>query len=134
MTARLRGRLASVCGRGAAGLWLGGWVVCASAAGLSIQRPGPGENVRDNRGDLAVSVAIEDNAQLPEGFAIRILLDGKPAAPDGPITRIPLTGVDRGTHELQALIVDGSGHTVARSAPRTFTMRQASRLNRARAQ
>ncbi len=116
-------------GRAAAGLLLAGWAVLAGASGLVIQSPGPGENIRDNRGNLAVTVSIEDQAQLPEGFAIRILLDGKAAAPDVPITRIPLTGVNRGTHELQALIVDGSGHVVARSPTRTFTMRQASRRN-----
>ncbi len=118
-------------GRVAVALCLGCAAAWAGAAGLTIQSPGPGENVRDNSGNFAVTVAIEDGAQLPEGFAIRLLLDGKQAAPDVPITRIPLTGVNRGTHELQALIVDGSGNVVARSPTRKFTLRQASRLNRA---
>lgn len=122
---RQSGRRVSVC------VLLAGWAVAGYAAGLTIQSPAQGQNVRDNSGNFAVTVAIEDGARLPEGFAIRVLLDGKPAAPDVPITRIPLTGVNRGRHELQALIVDGSGNVVARSATRTFTMRQASRLNRA---
>ncbi|MDQ2780594.1 MAG: hypothetical protein M3Y32_13670 [Pseudomonadota bacterium] len=121
-----------VCRQGVVWVLLAGGAVAGHAAGLTIQSPAQGQNVRDNRGDFAVTVAIEDGAQLPEGFAIRVLLDGKPAAPDVPITRIPLTGVNRGTHKLQALIVDGNGNVVARSARRTFTMRQASRLNRAR--
>ena len=124
------GSIARACRGAAAFALLAGGMVAAAAAGLTIQSPAEGQNVHHNSGNFAVTVALEDGAQLPSGFAIRVLLDGKPAAPDVPIMRIPLTGVDRGTHALQALIVDDSGNVVASSPTRHFTLRQASRLNR----
>ncbi|MEO5733238.1 MAG: hypothetical protein ABIN96_09300 [Rubrivivax sp.] len=100
------------------------------AVGLVIQRPQAGQSLRDNRGNVTVQLALEDNAELPRGFAFRLLLDGKPAAPDVPAKRIPLTGVDRGTHRLQALIVDGEGQVLTQSPTITFTLHRASRLHR----
>lgn len=101
----------------------------ASAAGLTIARPAPGETIRDNAGDLGVVVSLEDGAVLPPGYFIRLLLDGEPAAPDNHRMRFQLSGIDRGTHQLQALIVDEDGRVLTRSEPVTFYMWQASRLN-----
>ena len=101
----------------------------AAAAGLSIARPGPGETVHDNEGRLSVAVAIEDNAVLPRGYAIRLLLDGAPAGPDHPGTQIELQGVPRGQHRLQALIVDEDGRVLTRSPTVDFTVWQASSRN-----
>ena len=99
------------------------------AAGLVIQSPKVGENVRDNSGVITVVLAVEDSATLPDGMLFRLLLNGKPAAPDGVSKSIELTDVHRGTYELQALIVNGDGQVLTWSAPVRFTMRQASRLN-----
>lgn len=101
----------------------------AWASGLVIQNPQPGQNLRDNRGQMTVQLALEDKAELPRSFAFRILLNGQPAAPDTPHKHIALTGVNRGTHEMQALIVNSDGQVVTRSPIVSFTLHQASRLN-----
>jgi len=113
-------------------LLIGSTALCASlafAAGLVIQSPQPGQRLHDNRGHVTVLLAVEDQAELPRGFSFRVLLDGQPAAPDRPEKRIPLTGVLRGTHVLQALIIDGDGQVLTRSPVLTFTLHRASRLN-----
>jgi hypothetical protein len=101
----------------------------AFAAGLVIQSPQPGQNLRDNRGDITVTLALEDQAELPRGYVFRVLLNGEQAAPDAAQKRIALTGINRGTHELQALIVDVDGRVLTRSPIVRFTVHQASRLN-----
>lgn len=85
--------------------------------------------MHDNAGNVGVAVAVEDGAVLPPGYRIRLLLDGEPAAPDVRDLQFQLTGVDRGTHRLEAMIVDEQGRVLTRSAPVTFTVWQASRLN-----
>ena len=99
----------------------------ASAAGLSITRPAPGEVVHANEGRVGVTVAIEDDAVLPRGYGVRLLLDGAPAGPDQRGTQIALEGVERGQHRLQALIVDEDGRVLTRSPTIDFTLWQASR-------
>ncbi len=111
------------------GLLLCASLAVASAAGLTITSPAPKETVHDNAGNVNVVLSVEDGAVLPPGYRIRLLLDGEPAAPDNSRTRFQLSGVDRGSHELQALIVDDDGRVLTRSAPVTFYMWQASRRN-----
>lgn len=114
----------------AVGLLLWASVAVAAAAGLTITSPAPDETIHDNAGNVEVVVGIEDGAQLPPGYRIRVLLDGEPAAPDGAGTRFRLSGIDRGSHQVQALIVDERDRVLTRSPPVTFTVWQASRLNR----
>jgi hypothetical protein len=101
----------------------------AAAAGLSITSPPDGAVVHDNAGTVDVVVGIEDGATLPRGYRVSLLLDGRPAAPEGSGLRFRLTGLDRGVHRLEALIVDDGGRVLTRSAPVEFTVWQASRLN-----
>ena len=101
----------------------------AAAAGLTITRPASGETVHDNEGRLSVAVAIEDDAVLPRGYGIRLLIDGAPAAPDHHGTQFELQGVERGQHRLQALIVDDNGRVLTRSPTVDFTLWQASARN-----
>lgn len=114
----------------AAALLLSASVAIASAAGLRITSPAPEETIHDNAGDVRVVLSVEDGAALPAGYRIRLLLDGEPAAHDGSGMRLQLFGIDRGTHRLQALIVDEAGRVLTRSEPVTFYMWQASRRNR----
>lgn len=114
--------------RGSTALLLAAVAGLASAAGVAVTRPAPGEVVHDNAGRVSVAVALEDDAVLPRGYAIRLLLDGAPAAPDHRGGRFELAGVERGEHRLQAMIVDEDGRVLARSPSVDFTVWRASRL------
>lgn len=109
-------------------LLLAGFAGLASADGVTVTRPAPGEVVHDNAGRVSVAVALEDGAVLPRGYAIRLLLDGAPAAPDRRGPSFELEGVERGEHRLQAMIVDADGRVLARSPSVDFTLWRASRL------
>jgi hypothetical protein len=118
------------------------WLLAAALAGAAVSLPGlaqaPGgyasvaivqpaneETVHDNEGNVSVQVAV--SPRLAPGDRIVLLLDGRPVSQQ-PGTTLALSGVERGTHTLQAQVVDTNGATLAASQLVTFHMWQASRL------
>lgn len=100
-------------------------VAHAQALEVTITRPAQDDTVHDNEGNVSVIVAVEP--ALAPGSELVLLLDDRPAARQrGPV--FALMGVERGTHTLQAQVIDARGVTLATSAPVTFHMWQASRL------
>jgi hypothetical protein len=117
------------------------WLLAAALAGAALSSPGLAqaqgsynieivqpandETVHDNQGNLGVQVAVSPN--LAPGAGIALLLDGQPVAQEADATFL-LSGIERGTHTLEAQVVDANGATLAASQPVTFHMWQASRL------
>jgi hypothetical protein len=109
-----------------AGMLLLGCVgVAAGAVPIRIIVPLQNEVVHNNEGTMRVDVDLGPGIS-PAAEAIRILLDGKPAAPDALANSFTLEGVERGEHWLQALLIDAQGKTVQVSDTIFFTMWQAS--------
>ena len=104
----------------------------AGAAQVAILAPVQQDTIHDNAGNLAVEVKVEPPTDPRKGTSIRILLDGKPAAPDSAGMTFALTGVERGEHWLQALLIDPQGQTLSVSDTVHFTMWQASKNSPAR--
>jgi len=103
-----------------------GWVgVAAGAMPIRIVAPLQNDVVHNNEGIMRVDVEL-DAGIGPAAQAIRILLDGKPAAPDAFANSFTLEGVERGEHWLQALLLDAQGRTLQVSDTVFFTMWQAS--------
>ena len=100
--------------------------VPAGAAQVAILAPSQQTTIHDNSGNLAVDVKVEPPIDPKDGTSIRILLDGKPGAPDSPGMRFALQGVERGEHWLQAMLIDRQGQTLSVSDTVYFTMWQAS--------
>jgi hypothetical protein len=98
----------------------------AGAAQVAILAPAQQDSIHSNSGTLAVDVAVEPPIEPRDGRSIRILLDGKRAAPDSSGMSVALQGVERGEHWLQALLIDRQGQTLSVSATVYFTMWQAS--------
>jgi hypothetical protein len=109
---------------GAVALVLSFACVPAHAAQVTILKPAQEDTVHDNAGNLPVDVKVEP--AIRSGEKIRILLDGKPVAPDSTAMSLMVRGVDRGEHWLQALLVDPQGQTLAVSDTVNFVMWQAS--------
>ena len=107
-------------------LMLGFACAPAGAAQVAILAPVQQDTIHDNSGNMAVKVKVEPPIDPRKGTSIRILLDGKPAAPDSPGMSFALTGVERGEHWLQALLIDAQGQTLSVSDTIHFTMWQAS--------
>jgi hypothetical protein len=100
---------------------------------LAIASPVNDEPVRENAGNLTVDLTIRPPLNTDRGHHVEILMDGAPFAhgqSDG--GTIELTNIDRGTHSLQAHILDASGNILVTSQPVTFHMLRVSVLNPAR--
>jgi hypothetical protein len=119
-------QLSSKLGRGLVIAWLASCMATSSLAGLTIASPQPDSTVHDNNGEVTVHVDLTDGETLAGGVRVRILLNGRAAA-DADGTRVALTGVSRGEHELQAQLLAADGSVLASSTPVRFQMWQASR-------
>lgn len=87
--------------------------------GIVIASPANDEGVRANDGTLTVVVGVDP--ELQPGHLVEILLDGGLAG-SANATSVALTEIERGTHTLEARIVDASGTVLATSSPVTFHM------------
>jgi hypothetical protein len=106
-------------------LLLGCVGVAAGAMPIKIIAPLQNDVVHNNEGIMRVDVEL-DPAIDRAVRGVRILLDGKPAAPDALANSFTLEGVERGEHWLQALLIDAQGNTLQVSDTIFFTMWQAS--------
>src|SRR5258706_8611353 len=93
---------------------------------LDIAAPSDEAMVFSNSGDLSVRVAVAP--QLAQGDSVEVLLDGVPAASPSASLEVPLTGVARGRHVLQARIIDSTGNVGSVSASSMVYVWQASTL------
>jgi hypothetical protein len=97
----------------------------AHAAEIAIVQPAHQETIHSNQGELRVQV--RQTGGVP-GARVQILLDGAALRRTYRGNVIELKGIDRGTHTLQAVLLDAKGERLAASEPVTFYMWQASRL------
>lgn len=88
--------------------------------------PSDDEAVRANAGNVTVRIGLEPQRLRP-GDAVVLYLDGVPVVRASRLD-IELENVDRGTHTLQAAVVDPAGETLVRSEPVSFHLLRASRL------
>ncbi|WP_181296274.1 DUF4124 domain-containing protein [Pseudomonas sp. Q2-TVG4-2] len=95
---------------------------------LDIVQPEPDATIRNNAGELSVSVTSDP--MLQPGHLYRLLLDGSPIAPDSSEPTLALHNVDRGTHHLVVEVVDGQGLILQSSPPRTFHLLRTSLAQR----
>ena len=65
---------------------------------------------------------------LASGDQVELLVDGMPAAEPSTTLDFPLVGLVRGTHVLQARIIDSTGNVGSISPSITFYVWEASRL------
>lgn len=89
---------------------------------FAITAPAPDETFLANDGRVTVSLTV--SPLLQPGHAVVILLDGAPAAGPDVAASVTLSGVERGTHAVQAAIVDDRSQVVQSSVPVTFHVRQ----------
>jgi hypothetical protein len=74
----------------------------------------------DNNGDVRATLLLEPGLQSRFNHRLVLLLDGRPTGPAGADTEFALTGVDRGSHRLQAQVLDNSDTVIASSPMNVF--------------
>lgn len=95
---------------------------------LRIVTPAPDATVRDNRGQMEVQLAAEPALHTDRGHRFALQVDDQSVQ----YTRAPviqLTDVHRGTHTLQAWVIDRQDNPLSDKVSATFHMHQASRLH-----
>jgi len=97
----------------------------AQAAAIAVVKPAGNDTIHSNQGKLTVVLRRVD---APPGASVRLVLDGTARPKIHRRNVIKLDGIDRGSHSLQAVLLDANGKRVAVSAPVSFYMWHASRL------
>lgn len=95
---------------------------------LRIDSPKDDEAIRDNVGNLTVTLVVTPALDVEAGDTISILIDGKVARTDLQATTASFENIDRGTHQLQANIVNADGTVIKSSASISFHMLRYSQL------
>ena len=80
----------------------------------------------DTAGNVNVDLSLEPTLRASD--KIDLLLDGQSVG-GGRSTAITLTEIDRGTHNLQAVVKSSAGKVIARSNTVTFTVQRGSQLS-----
>jgi len=93
---------------------------------LAISNPNDGVTMRDNSGQVSVSVSLSPALQVRFGHKLELRVDGRPFAEAGQGTHFQLTQLDRGAHSLQAVVLDKDRQVFASSANVTFYLHRQS--------
>jgi len=88
---------------------------------VTLSAPANEETIRDNEGNVLVVFGVKPG--LRAGDRVRLALDGQLVEADAIPPGLLLSGLDQGTHTLQATVIDGSGKVQARSDLVTFYLK-----------
>ncbi len=97
---------------------------------IAIVKPQEGATIHDNTGKVAVLVRLEPPLEMDSRYTLQLLLDGQKVGKLSPRGEYTLTGVERGTHALQARLLTPLGKVAAQTNPATFYMKRMSILFR----
>ncbi|MCI0401806.1 MAG: DUF4124 domain-containing protein [Gammaproteobacteria bacterium] len=87
---------------------------------VAIVSPENDAAVRENAGNVTVTVALEPALQTTLGHRIALFVDGAQVSEPGTATQFSLINMDRGTHTLEAKVIDSDGKAIASSPPSEF--------------
>lgn len=95
---------------------------------FSITSPGQGETVRN--AEAKMDIAVQIDPPLTENHFLQIYLDGLEVGEQTKSTELTLQQVTKGTHRLQARILDESGQTISKTQEVTFQLREPADLRK----
>lgn len=99
-------------------------------SGIQITQPSQNETIRDNAGIVSVQISTQPKLNIESGHKIQLKMDGSAVEKPASASQFKLTNVDRGTHTLEASIIDSQNNTLLTSGKITFHMRRHSVLFR----
>ncbi|MEE8261249.1 MAG: DUF4124 domain-containing protein [Gammaproteobacteria bacterium] len=89
---------------------------------VAVMSPQNDEPVRENAGNVTVSVTLEPGLQTKLGHKLALFVDGAQISEPGTATQFQLNNMDRGTHTLEAKVVGPDSKVIKNSSPVTFHM------------
>lgn len=93
---------------------------------LAFVSPSNDTTIRDNQGNIAIQLSIEP--PLRSGHSIALTIDGQRQEQSVNATTFTLSNVARGTHTLQASVIDDQGNELMNSDTLTLHMVRQSEL------
>ncbi|MFH0344845.1 MAG: DUF4124 domain-containing protein [Chromatiales bacterium] len=94
---------------------------------VEILAPANDETIWDNIGTISVKVGLVPDLQVALGHKVVLSVDGSPSE-GAAATDFTIPNMDRGTHSIQATVVDMSGAKLSASPTVTFHLRKHSVL------
>lgn len=82
------------------------------------------EDTIQNQPVIPIEIKIEPD--LREGDSIQLMLDGNPSGPPTASTHLELANVDRGSHQLSAVVIGQNQEILNQSSPVTIYVHHAS--------
>jgi hypothetical protein len=79
--------------------------------------------IRDNEANVRVEVNVVPPLRANHGDQLRLSLDGGVLDTDLSSSEVVLSGLDQGTHTLQAVVTDKVGRVLIRSDPVEFYLK-----------
>lgn len=93
---------------------------------LKITSPANDTTIRDNAGNLSINVSVSPS--LSAGHKLVLLMDGSSKA-EGQSGQFKLTNIDRGSHTLQARVIDAANKLLISSQTITIHLQRFSALH-----
>ncbi len=90
---------------------------------LTIVEPLHDKALRDNAGNVSITVRVLPDNFAETGAVLAIYMDGEEIS-KGPQTSVQLTNIDRGTHTLKAELLNSSGYVVKATRPTVFHLQR----------
>lgn len=96
---------------------------------LQINSPEHDQAIRSNIGNISVSLMTQPALNVAQGHSISLLLDNKLVSENITTDQATLQNLDRGTHQLSAIIKNKQGKTLQQSDTITFHLHRHSILH-----
>ncbi len=96
---------------------------------IQITSPAHDQAIRSNPGNITVSLSTQPALNVKQGHSISLLLDNQPVQENITTSQASLQNVDRGTHQLSAIIKNRQGKTLKQSDTITFHLHRHSILH-----
>lgn len=91
---------------------------------FQIVQPVNNATVRDNSGNVSVSLALTPPLDLAAGHKISVSVDGKPVSKGGTSLSVQLPNIDRGSHTIKASVLNKKGKTIKTSNSITIHLKR----------
>ena len=97
---------------------------------FTIKSPAHNETIRNNAGNITLSLAISPELDTKAGHTITILLDSQSKIQGNTGLTVGLKNIDRGAHSIQAVIKNKQKKIIKSTSAVTIHMRRASTLHK----
>ncbi|MFQ5468676.1 MAG: hypothetical protein ACE5EH_00070 [Gammaproteobacteria bacterium] len=95
---------------------------------LGFVRPVNNETIRDNAGTVNIELSISPALRINEGHRVVLQMNGKPLGEPANSAHYKIDNLDRGSHSLQAFVIDKKGTKLISSKAISIHVKRHSKL------